>query len=71
MEKLLSFGHELSNDHKDLGYLKNSSDAINDFGELRNRYINDGYLYIKNYLNKDLVQECREQITDQLAQLDL
>lgn len=71
MEKLLSFGHELSNDHKDLGYLKNSSDAINDFDELRNRYINDGYLYIKNYLDKDLVQECRGQITDQLAQLDL
>lgn len=69
--KFKSYEHILNTNEKSLGYMINSFDAINDVVELQKRFDQDGYLYIKNYLDKDLILECREQITDELMQQDL
>ncbi len=69
--KFKSYDHTLNTSSDAFGYMRNSFDATNDVEELRRRFDADGYLYIKNYLNKDLVLKCREQITDVLMDLDL
>lgn len=50
-----------------IGLIRDSSDAADDFAELRRRYAEDGYLYLKRYLDRDLVMAARGEITAQLA----
>src|SRR5690606_20042695 len=67
LPQLYSYGHALEMDDDKIGLLRDSSDAANDFEELRRRFTEDGYLYMKGYLDKDVVLAARRSITDRLA----
>lgn len=64
---LTSYGHKLDMDEDKVGLLRDSSDAAEDFPELRRRLAEDGYLYMKGYLDRDKVLKARSSITSQLA----
>ncbi|MCF3650248.1 phytanoyl-CoA dioxygenase family protein [Synoicihabitans lomoniglobus] len=65
--QLYSYGHALDMDDDKVGLLRDSSDAATDFEELRRRFDEDGYLYMKGYLGRDNVLKARAAITDRLA----
>ena len=67
LPQLRSYGHDLDMDDDKVGLLRDSSDAAEDFAELRRRFEEDGYLYMKGYLDKDVVHAARRSITDRLA----
>jgi ectoine hydroxylase-related dioxygenase (phytanoyl-CoA dioxygenase family) len=67
--QLYSYGHALDMDEDKIGWLRESSDAQEDFEELRRRFEEDGYLYMKGYLGRDNVLEARRAITDRLREL--
>lgn len=68
LPQLTSYGHALDMDDDKVGLLRDSSDAANDFEELRRRAAEDGYLYMKGYLERDRVLAARASITDRLAE---
>lgn len=65
---LYSFGHALDMDDDKVGVLRDSSDAADDVEELRRRMADDGYLYMKGYLNPDKVLAARKSLTDRLTE---
>jgi hypothetical protein len=67
LPQIYAYGHELEMDDDKIGLLRDSSDAAEDFVELRRRFDEDGYLYMKGYLDRDTVLEARAAITDRLA----
>lgn len=67
LPQLRSYGHDLDMDDDKVGLLRDSSDAAEDFVELRRRFDEDGYLYMKGYLDQDVVHAARRSITDRLA----
>lgn len=67
LPQIYSFGHALDMDDDKIGVLRDSSAAAEDFAELRRRFDEDGYLYMKGYLDRDKVLEARSAITDRLA----
>ena len=69
LPQLYSYGHPLDMDDDKVGLLRDSSDAATDFEELRRRFDEDGYLYMKGYLDRDKVLTARAAITDRLAGL--
>ena len=68
LPQLYSYGHELEMTDDKVGLLRDSSDAADDFEELRRRVAEDGYLYMKGYLDRDEVLSARASLTDRLAQ---
>jgi hypothetical protein len=64
--QLYSYGHALDMDEDKAGLLRDSSDAANDFEELRRRFAEDGYLYMKGYLDREEVLEARRSIVERL-----
>ncbi|MEO7598554.1 MAG: phytanoyl-CoA dioxygenase family protein [Opitutus sp.] len=68
LPQLFSYGHELEMTDDKVGLLRDSSDAADDFEELRRRAAEDGYLYMKGYLDRDEVLAARASLTDRLAQ---
>jgi len=62
-----SFGHALDLSEDKFGFLRDSSDAAEDFPELRRRQAEDGYLYMKGYLDRDEVLAARSRLTERLA----
>ena len=67
LPQITSYGHKLDMNEDKVGLLRDSSDAANDFDELRRRCDEDGYIYIKGYLDRDKVLDARRAITDRLA----
>lgn len=67
LPQLYSYGHALEMDDNKVGLLRDSSDASTDFEELRRRFDEDGYLYMKGYLGREKVLAARTTITDRLA----
>ena len=59
LPQLYSFGHALEMDDAKVGLLRDSADAANDVAELRQRFAEDGYLYMKGYLDRDDVRRPR------------
>jgi hypothetical protein len=53
-------------DEASFGFLRDSSDAANDFDELRRRVAEDGYLYMKGYLNRDAVLDARRSLVERM-----
>jgi hypothetical protein len=49
------------------GELRSSTDLVNDTEALHERMRDDGYLFLRSYLDRDLVMEARAEITDRLA----
>jgi hypothetical protein len=54
-------------DESKAGLLRDSSDAADDFVELRRRFSEDGYLYMKGYLDRGEVLTARASLTERLA----
>lgn len=71
MPPLRSYGHDLSMDEDKVGLLRDSSDAAEDFEELRRRFEEDGYLYMRGYLDREQVLEARAAIVEQLGEAGL
>lgn len=67
LPQIHSYGHPLDMSEDKFGLLRDSSDAADDFVELRRRFAEDGYLYMKGYLDRGQVLEAREALTDRLA----
>ena len=68
---ITSSGHELDTDPSRFGFLRDSGDAACDFEELRTRLVNDGYLYLPGYLDREEVLGVRKTFTDRLAEQGL
>jgi hypothetical protein len=68
---IFSAGHELDTEPSCFGFLHDSSDAEGDFEELRTRLVNDGYLYLPGYLDREEVMGVRKTFTDRLAEQGL
>lgn len=71
LPQLYSYGRPLDMDDDKVGLLRDSSDAAEDFEELRRRFAEDGYLYMRGYLDREQVLGVRGRITEQLAQADV
>jgi hypothetical protein len=67
LPQLYSYGHALDMDDDKVGLLRDSRDATEDFTELRRRFEEDGYLYLRGYLDRDEVLRARASLTDRLA----
>lgn len=67
LPQIYSYGHALDMSEKRFGLLRDSSDAATDMVELRRRFAEDGYLYMKGYLDRDQVLEARSSLTERLA----
>ena len=65
---LNSYGYPLEMDDDKVGRLRDSSDASEDFEELRRRFAEDGYLYMKGYLDRDQVLGARASIVKRLEE---
>ncbi len=68
LPQLYSYGHALDMDETKVGLLRDSSDAADDVAELRRRFADDGYLYMKGYLDRDEVLAARASLTSRLAE---
>lgn len=64
---IYSYGHQLDTGEDKFGFLRDSADAAADFPELRRRFAEDGYLYMRGYLDRDEVLAARASLTDRLA----
>jgi hypothetical protein len=62
-KKFYSYGKELNN----VGVLRDSSDVVDDFNELRNRLKEDGYLFIRDYLDREEVLSVRNEIAQEMG----
>lgn len=67
LPQLWSYGHPLDMADDAVGLLRDSSDAADDFAELRRRFDEDGYLYMRGYLDRDEVLTARASLTERLA----
>ncbi|MBS0631696.1 MAG: phytanoyl-CoA dioxygenase family protein [Verrucomicrobia bacterium] len=67
---LFSLKHELDASPEAFGELTCSSDALHDPAELNRRLDEDGYLYIRDFFNRDLIQAGRMSIAERLAAED-
>lgn len=67
LPQLYSYGHRLDMDEDRVGLLRDSSDAATDFEELRRRFADDGYIYMRGYLDRNEVLAARASLTDRLA----
>ncbi len=65
--QIYSYGHALDMDDDKIGLLRDSCDAADDVAELRRRFEQDGYLYMKGYLDRDEVLAARASLCDRLA----
>lgn len=67
LPQLYSYGHPLEMSDEKVGLLRDSSEAADDVDELRRRFAESGYLYMKGYLDRDEVLAARTSLTDGLA----
>jgi len=66
-QPLTSFGQTLDTSAEAFGELHNSTDLANDPDALKVRMQEDGYLFLRGYLDRDQVLEARAEITNRLA----
>lgn len=67
LPQLYSFGHPLEMDDSKIGLMRDSTDAAGDVAELRRRFAEEGYLYMKGYLDRDAVLDARASLTARLS----
>ncbi|HEY0946647.1 MAG TPA: phytanoyl-CoA dioxygenase family protein [Opitutaceae bacterium] len=68
LPQLYSYGHALDMDDDKVGLLRDSIDAADDVAELRRRFEQEGYLYLRGYLDRDEVLTARASLTVRLAE---
>ena len=67
LPQFYSYGHPLEMTDDKVGLLRDSSAAADDVAELRRRFAEDGYLYMRGYLDRDEVLAARASLTARLA----
>ncbi|HRE04045.1 MAG TPA: phytanoyl-CoA dioxygenase family protein [Opitutaceae bacterium] len=67
LPQLHSYGHDLDMSEDKVGLLRDSCGVADDVEELRRRFDEDGYLYMKGYLDRAEVLRARESLTSRLA----
>lgn len=71
LPRILAKGYELDLSETTFGELRRSDDVQTDSAALRQRFDEDGYLYIPGFFERADIQEARRQITAALAQKGL
>ena len=66
---LTMLGHEVDTSPAALGELRNSSDLLDDPESLRRRMDEDGYLFLRGYLDRDEVMAARREVCQRLADM--
>lgn len=66
-DKLLSNGLVLSTAPEDFGYLIDSHPLLGNAEALRQRMDQDGYLYIRDFFDRNLITAARRSLTEKLA----
>ena len=64
--RITAGGREIETSPDKFGWLRDSTDAVDDFDELRRRMDTDGYLFLPGFLNRVEVMDARAQILDLL-----
>ncbi|HEY0074580.1 MAG TPA: phytanoyl-CoA dioxygenase family protein [Abditibacteriaceae bacterium] len=67
LPRLSSFGQELDTAPEAFGWLRDSSEIVDDVEELRVRMADDGYIFLPGYLNREEVIEARRTCVQKLA----
>jgi len=67
MQSLTSHGHALDTSLERLGELRPSNDILHDAEALRRRMAADGYLLLRGYLDREVVQNARQELLTKLA----
>lgn len=67
LPQIYSYGHALDMEESRIGLMRDSSDAADDVEELRRRFADDGYLFMRGYLDRDEVLRARASLTERLA----
>ena len=67
LPQFYSYEHALDMDRDSVGTLRESADAADDFTELRRRLDEEGYLFMKGYLDRDEVLAARAEIARAMA----
>ena len=65
--ELYSCGHKLDEGENRLGLLHSTYDISANPEKLRDRMAEDGYLFLRSYLNRDEVLAARRHVLEQLA----
>jgi ectoine hydroxylase-related dioxygenase (phytanoyl-CoA dioxygenase family) len=68
MPSVFCCGFELNSDAGCLGRMRDSSEIAGDYAALRQRMIDDGYLLLRNLLNRPQVLEARRAVLSRLAE---
>ena len=69
MSSFTSFGYELDTHPEKFGDLRASNDILDDVGALRQRMAEDGYLFMRDVLNQEVVMAARREILEKLASI--
>jgi hypothetical protein len=67
LPQIYSYGHALDMSENRFGILRDSAEAAEDPVELRRRFAEDGYVYMKGYLDRGQVLEARASLTERLS----
>jgi len=68
LPRLSTGGVELDPSPEAFGFLRESKDVLHDDSELRRRMDDDGYLYLRNFLDRDEVKAVRRALCEVLAE---
>ena len=66
LPQMVSYGHELDMSYDKIGEMRDSSDIINNSVELRRRYNDSGYLYIKGFFEREEVLNVRAALLEKI-----
>src|SRR5262245_25231693 len=66
-KQLTSNGHKLDVSAETFGELRESNDCLHDVSLLRERMAEDGYLFIRGFLDPQWVLDARQQVVEWLA----
>jgi ectoine hydroxylase-related dioxygenase (phytanoyl-CoA dioxygenase family) len=70
LNTLTSFGHVIDTRPEKFGELRMSNDILDDAEALRRRIAEDGYLFMRDALDKEVVTAARREILEKLASID-
>ncbi|MBI1927782.1 phytanoyl-CoA dioxygenase family protein [Candidatus Poribacteria bacterium] len=69
MSTFTSFGYALDTESEKMGELRESNDIVDDATALRQRIAEDGYLFLRGVLDKEVVLAARREILEKLASI--